>query len=459
MSDQQAFVLIVEDERAHGEALAEGLAREGHACHVVAEGSEAIRSIRQRPPDVVITDYKLKGEMNGMDVLRRTRQISPDTEVILVTAYGSEQLARDALSQDSDVRAYDYIIKPLDLDRVREKVARAARQALTSRLNRNLMEQLDRSFSFEGIIGSSEAMARLIRRIKQVAHTKIGVLIYGESGTGKELVAHAIHHNSDRTKKAFKIANCAAFQETLLESELFGHVRGAFTGAAAERKGLFEAADGGTLFLDEVGDMPLPMQAKLLRAIESGEFVPVGSNDSRRVDVRILAATHRDLPEMVSKNEFRNDLLYRLNSVVLRIPPLRERREDIPLLIDRFMRLANEKHGRNIRTLTPEARRKLVQYHWQDNNVRELQNTIEGMAVLAESDTLDLPDLPARIRGSSEIIPAGSAVLMGLSMTDMEKLHIANTLKLTEGNRERAAKMLGIGARTLYRKIKEYGLN
>jgi len=459
MDDERAFILIVEAEQAHGEALAEGLVRQGHACRVVASGSEAVESVRQRPPDVVITDYQLEGEMSGLDVLRETKRISPDTEIILMAATALGTTVRQALSLDSEYQAYDYVTKPLDLDRLREMVARAARQALTSRMNRDLLEQLDKSFSFEGIVGSSEAMAKLVKRIKQVARTKISVLIYGESGTGKDLVARAIHHNSDRSKKPFKVANCAGFHENLLESELFGHVKGSFTGAAVDRKGLFEAAHGGTLFLDEVGDMPLAMQAKLLRALESGEIVPVGSNDPRKVDVRVIAATHRQLREMVEEDKFRNDLLYRLNSVTLRIPPLRERRQDIPLLIDTFLRQANAEYGTEVKHISPEARRKLVHYHWQDNNVRELKNTIAGMVVLAEGDALDLPDLPERIRGTAEIVPVGLTALAGLSMTDMEKLHIANTLKLTDGNREKAAKVLGIGARTLYRKIKEYGLS
>ena len=459
MAEERAFVLIVEEDQAQGEALAEDLVREGHACRLVEGGPEAIESVRQRPPDVVIADYELGGEMNGLDLLRETKRISPDTEVVLITPAGREKPAEEALGGEGESQVYDYISKPLDLGRVREKVARAARQALTSRMNRDLLEQLDKSFSFEGIIGSSEAMARLIKRIKQVARTKISVLIYGESGTGKDLVARAIHHNSDRGKKPFKVANCAGFNENLLESELFGHVKGSFTGAATDRKGLFEAAHGGTLFLDEVGDMPLAMQAKLLRALEAGEIVPVGSNDARKVDVRVIAATHRHLREMVGEDKFRNDLLYRLNSVTLRIPPLRDRREDVPLLIDTFLRQANAEHGTEVRHISPEARRKLVHYHWQDNNVRELKNTIAGMVVLAEKDALDLPDLPERIRGASEIVPVGVTALTGLSMTDMERLHIANTLRLTDGNREKAAKVLGIGARTLYRKIKEYGLS
>ena len=457
--DDKAFVLIVEPERDQGQALAEELMRAGHACRVVETGEEALASVRQRPPDVVVAEHKEGGRVDGREILRETKRISPDTEVLLLTAYDSEQLAREALGRERELDAYDYLIQPLDLHRIREKVERAARQALTSRMNRDLLEKLDQRYSFEGIIGSSEPMQRLIRKIKRVAPSKISVLVCGESGSGKELVARALHHNSDRAKKPFQVGNCAGFNENLLESELFGHVKGSFTGAATDRKGLFEAAHGGTLFLDEIGDMPLSMQAKLLRALENGEIVPVGSNDVRRVDVRIISATHRDLAEKVADNEFRNDLLHRLNPVTLRIPPLRERREDIPLLIDHFVHEANEIHGKSIAGLSPEVVRKLTQYHWQDNNVRELRNVIEGMIVLAEGDRLEVDDLPDRIRGGTAIVPAMPTSLAGLSMTDMEKLHIANTLKLTDGNREKAAKVLGIASRTLYRKLKEYGLS
>ncbi|UCG33160.1 MAG: sigma-54-dependent Fis family transcriptional regulator, partial [Phycisphaerales bacterium] len=405
MDDERAFVLIAVDEPDQAEALAERLVRAGHACRVVSNSADAVASVHQRPPDVVVAGLDLGGGSGGLDVLRETRRISPDTEVILVTGKEDGGAAQEAVGADEELRAYDYLTGPLDLEEACKKVGRAARQALTSRMNRDLLEQLDKSFSFEGIIGSSEAMAKLVKRIKQVARSKISVLIVGESGTGKDLVARAIHHNSDRSKKPFKVANCAGFHENLLESELFGHVKGSFTGASSDRKGLFEAAHGGTLFLDEIGDMPLAMQAKLLRALEAGEIVPVGSNDARKVDVRVIAATHRDLREMVKEDKFRNDLLYRINSVTLRIPPLRERREDTPLLIDTFIRQANEEHGTEVRHITPEARRKLVHYHWQENNVRELKNTIAGMVVLAEGDTLDVDDLPERIRGTSEIVP------------------------------------------------------
>jgi len=455
---QAAFVLVVEDEKSHGEAIVEGLRRSGHVPLLVGSGAEAIASIRRRPPDVVITDYKLGGDMNGMDVLRQTKQISPDTEVILITAHGSEQLAREALRPTNEYRAYDYITKPIDLEEVREVVNRAARQAITSRENRAMREQLDKAFSFEGIVGVSSEMARVIKRLKRVADSKITVLILGESGTGKELVAQAIHNNSPRKNKPFKVINCAGLNENLLESELFGHVKGAYTGAIADRKGLFEAADGGTLFLDEVGDMPMAMQAKLLRALENGEIIPVGSNDVRRVDVRVVAATRRDLREMVNKGEFRDDLYYRLNQVTIRLPPLRERREDIPLLVDHFIREANAKHGKHVKSISAEALRRLSNHRWE-GNVRELKSVIDSMVVLADGDRLDVDDLPESVRGSTDIVPAGAMATAGLTMDEMEKIHIANTLRLTGGNREKAAKVLGIGARTLYRKLKEYGLN
>jgi len=451
---ETAFVLIVEDERAHGDAIAEGLKRAGHACLVVESGDEALTSMRRRPPDVVVTDYKLGGDLDGLDVLQRSRELAPDAEVVVITAHGDERLARRALKEEG---AYDYLTKPLDLDDVRSTVNRAARQALSSRQNRVLRGQLDKQFSFEGIIGSSSEMARILKIVRQVADSKITVLIVGDSGTGKDLIAHAIHRNSPRKAKPLLISNCAAYAEGVLESELFGHVKGAFTGASGDRRGVFEEADGGTLFLDEVGDMPQSMQAKVLRAIENGEIVRVGSNKPVRVDVRLIAATNQDLRQKVNEGEFREDLYYRLNQVTLRVPPLRNRREDVPLLIDHFIKRANEEHGKQVEGITPEAVRRLTSYHWE-GNVRQLQNAISAMVVLAENATLDVGDIPDPIRGSTEIVPVGKTGLAGRTLEEIERVAIAETLKLTQGNRERAAKVLGIGARTLYRKLKEYGL-
>ncbi len=452
---ETAFVLIVEDEVAHGEAISEGLKRAGHACLVVESAEEGIASIRRRPPDVVITDYKLGGSMTGLDVLKECKQISPDTEVVLITAHGDEQLARRALKEEG---AYDYLTKPLDIEELREVVDRAARQALSSRQNRVLRGQLDKRFSFEGIIGASAEMARILKIVRQVADSKITVLVVGESGTGKDLIAHAIHRNSPRKDRPLLVSNCAAYAEGVLESELFGHVKGAFTGAATERRGVFEEADGGTLFLDEVGDMASSMQSKVLRAIENGEIIRVGSNKPIHVDVRLIAATNQDLRQLVKDGRFREDLYYRLNQVTLRVPPLRDRREDVPLLVDHFIKRANEEHGKQVTGITPEAVRRLAAYHWE-GNVRQLQNVISAMVVLAEGRVLDVGDIPDPIRGSTEIVPAGQVRLAGRTLEEIERVAITETLKLTQGNRERAAKVLGIGARTLYRKLKEYGLN
>ena len=455
---ETAFVLIVEDEIAHGEAIAEALTRSNYACNHVVSGDEAIKSLRNRTPDVVVTDYKLGGKITGMDVFHEAKRVSPETEVILITAYGSEALAREALSHDSEFQVYDYLIKPIDVDVLREKVGRAAKQVMVAREARLLRQQIEDSFDYCGIIGNSAAVKREIKRLEKIARSKSTVLIVGETGTGKELFAQAIHQNSPRSGKPFKVLNCAAVSETLLESELFGHVKGAFTGAIANRKGLIESADGGTLFLDELGDMPLPMQAKLLRTLETGEVLPVGTNEVRFFDVRIVAATNRDLSEMVRKGEFREDLFYRIHAHgAIRIPPLRQRREDIVVLVQRFIEQANKEHGTTIEGASPEVMRKMVNYNWP-GNVRELRNVVSRMCLEAEGPVFQVDDLPETMQASTDIVPVGPPNLAGLSMADVEKLHIMNTLRMCGGNREKTAKALGIGARTLYRKLRDYGL-
>ena len=455
---ETAFVLIVEDEVAHGEAIAEALTRSNYACNHVATGDEAIKSLGNRTPDVVVTDYKLGGTITGMDVFREAKKVSPETEVILITAYGSEALAREALSHDSEFQVYDYLIKPIDVDVLREKVGRAAKQVAVAREARMLRQQIENSFDYCGIIGNSAAVKREIKRLEKIARSKSTVLIVGETGTGKELFAQAIHQNSPRSGKPFKVLNCAAVSETLLESELFGHVKGAFTGAIANRQGLIESADGGTLFLDELGDMPLPMQAKLLRTLETGEVLPVGTNEVRFFDVRIVAATNRDLSEMVRKGEFREDLFYRIHAHgAIRIPPLRQRREDVVVLVQRFIEQANVEHGTTIEGASPEVMRKLVNYNWP-GNVRELRNVVSRMCLESEGPVFQVDDLPEAMQASTDIVPAGPPNLAGLSMADVEKLHIMNTLRMCGGNREKTAKALGIGARTLYRKLHDFGL-
>lgn len=454
MSDT-AFILIVEDERSHGEAVKEGLERSGHACRLVESGDEALTSMKARMPHVVISDFRLGGRLTGLDVLKKAREMSPWTQGILITAHGDERLARDAIIEGG---AYDYLTKPLDLEALRSTVSRAARQAITLRENHLMREQLNKAYSFEGIIAVSSAMRSALDRARRLANTKLTVVIYGESGTGKELIARAIHNNSDRRKKPWVPVNCAGISEGILESELFGHVKGSFTNAHADRAGLFEAADGGTIFLDEIGDMPQNMQSKLLRVLENGEIVRVGSSKPIKVDVRVVCATNRDLKQAVAERTFREDLFFRINQADINLLPLRDRREDIAPLVHHFIQQANLLHRKNVRGISPECLRLLENYRWP-GNIRELQNVVNQMVVFSDTEMLDVKDLPSTppINTTTEIVPLKPRA-MNLTLRDLEKLAIQHALVQHGGNREKAAKQLGIGARTLYRKIKEYDI-
>jgi two-component system response regulator HydG len=451
-----AFILIVEDEQSHGEAVKEGLERAGHACHLVDSGDAAIASIEHRSPHVVISDYRLGGSMNGLEVLSRARRMNPWTQGILITAYGDEQLARDAFI---DGGVFDYLKKPLDLEVVRRRVESAARQAKILRENYNMQEQWNKADAFEGIVAASSAMKSVLGRVRRLANTKITVLIYGESGTGKELIARAIHNNSDRRHKPWVPVNCAGISEGILESELFGHEKGAFTNAHADRRGFFEEADDGTIFLDEIGDMPLAMQSKLLRVLENGEVMRVGSSKPIHVDVRVVAATNRNLKEAVEDKEFREDLFFRINQAEINLLPIRDRREDLPPLIHHCLMQANALHGKQVKHVTPEALRLLHNYRWP-GNVRELFNVMSQMVVLCEGEVLDVSDLPSTppINVGTDIVPV-SPRQIDLTLNELTKLAIQQALAQHQGNREKAAKQLGIGARTLYRKLKEYGLS
>jgi len=452
-------VLIVEDEQAHGQALAEGLTRSGFEVELADSGRAALKLLNRRSFDVVVTDYKLGGDLDGLELLRQAKSKRPETEVVLITAYGNEQLARIALRKEN---AYDYITKPINLEELREVVARAAKQAQVTRHSQVVRTELDDKYGFDGIVAASPAMKRILNIIRQVAPSNITVLLEGESGTGKDLLAGALHRYSPRRDKRMVTLDCAGLSEGVLESELFGHTKGAFTGALASRKGRFEYADGGTLFLDEIGEMPLPMQAKLLRVLECKEVVPVGANEPIKVDVRLVCATNRDLIKAVKEKKFREDLFFRIKGVTLKLPPLRERREDIPLLIEHFLRIFSKEYNKQIKGITAQARDLLIGYDWP-GNVRELRNNIESMVVLAGSDTLDVEDVPEDIRGQAESVKSTALVplesLAGMSMVELEKEHIRNTLKKVNGNREQAAKSLGIGPRTLYRKLKEYNIS
>ncbi len=449
-----AEILIVEDEAAHADVISEGLERLGHHCSVARNGEEGVARLDATAYDIVITDLMLGGQIDGLGVLREALDKAPATKVILVTAHSTVETCRKALQMG----AFDYIEKPLDLDELRAVVHRAAEHTAQRRTIRELREQLDEKFGFENIIGNSPAMLRILDTVRRVARTDLPVLILGESGTGKELLANAIHRNSSRAENRFVAINCAGLSESLLEDELFGHVKGAYTGAAGERAGRFEHADGGTMFLDEVGDMPLAMQAKLLRVLENGEVVRVGANEPRQVNVRIVSATNADLSDRVDRKEFREDLYFRIKGVTIEIPPLRNRREDIPLLLEHFLAESNRRHERNVKGLTTEARRALMAYPWP-GNVRQLRNAVENMVVMASGEKISVEDLPAEIHtppGGLAEQPLGE--LAGISIEEAEKQLIRNTLKMVGGNREQAANILGIGERTLYRKIKEYGL-
>ena len=450
-----AEILIVEDEVAHAEAIEEGLSRLGHRCTVVHDGESAIARLAGQAFDVVVTDLMLGKGPSGLDVLAAAQKHQPAAKVILVTAHSSVDTCKQALQHG----ATDYIEKPLDLDELRVVVQRAAEETAQRRLIRDLKQQLDEKYGFENIIGHSKEMLEILQAARRIARSDLPVLILGESGTGKELLANAIHINSNRASGRFVAINCAGLSETLLEDELFGHVKGAYTGATTDRPGRFEHADGGTLFLDEVGDMPLAMQAKLLRVLENGEVIRVGSNEPRHVDVWVLSATNSDLAAKVKDKRFREDLYFRIQGATIRIPPLRERRGDIPLLVEHFLRQSAEEHGVKITGVTGEAMRVLMGYPWP-GNVRQLRNVVENMVVLASGTKLDVRDLPAEIyRPPQEVIDGQFVQLAGLSLEQAERELIRSTLKMTGGNREQAAKILAIGERTLYRKISEYGLD
>ncbi len=450
-----ADILIVEDEPAHAEAVKEGLSRLGHRCTVVHDGNTAVAMLRERHFDILVTDLVLGDGPDGLGVLDAAVKNSPATKVILITAHSSVQTCRTALQKG----AFDYIEKPLDLDELRAVVSQAAQDTAQRRTIRELRQRLDEKFGFQNIIGHSPAIVRILQTLRRFSSSDIPVLILGESGTGKELIANAIHENSRRAGQRFVPINCAGFSETLLEDELFGHVKGAYTGAMADRPGRFEHADGGTMFLDEVGDMPLAMQAKLLRVLENGEIIRVGSNEPIHVDVRVLSATNSDLAERVREKKFREDLYFRIKGATIDIPPLRQRREDIPLLIDYFVQQTAKAQGVKVKGIAPEARRVLMAYAWP-GNVRQLRNVIENAMVLAGGDKITLDDLPVEVLGRpGEAAAAPLGQLAGISLQQAEKELICNTLRMVGGNREQAAGILGIGERTLYRKIKEYGLN
>ncbi|NOY69141.1 MAG: sigma-54-dependent Fis family transcriptional regulator [Deltaproteobacteria bacterium] len=447
-------ILVVDDDTAHRRMLETVLCAEGYEITKAADGQAAVEAVENRFYELVLMDIRMS-RMDGLAALKRIKEISPEIPVIIMTAYAEVATAVDALKSG----AFDYLTKPLDIDELKIFVKKALDHFRLEEENLRLRERLGERFDFSNIIGSSPAMEKLYETISLVAPTDATVLILGESGTGKELVANAIHENSPRVGRPFIKVNCAALPETLLESELFGHERGAFTGAVGRKSGRFRQAHTGTIFLDEIAEMPIMTQSKILRAIQEQEFEPLGATGTVKVDIRVMAATNRVLENEIRAGRFREDLYYRLNVVSVSVPPLRERREDILTLADHFVKIYAEKNRRIINSLAPRAADMLMRYEWP-GNIRELENSIERAVILSRGEVITpdlLPDAVRSVGGETEeeayLAPAGP------TLGEAEKRMILKTLQENAGNRTKTAEILGISRRTLQLKLKKFGVN
>ena len=459
MTKYTGDILIVDDERSMREFLGIYLRREGYRIEAASGGNAAIASIKARAFDVIITDLRMQG-IDGLTLLAEAKRIRPDTEVIVVTAFSTTETAIAAMKAG----AHDYLTKPFKIDEVGLVVDRAMEKRRLSRENVALRDEIKGRYKLDRLLGKSPAMQRVFDILRKVASTRTSVLLIGESGTGKELAAHALHELSPRTDQPFVAINCGAIPESLLESELFGHVRGSFTGANVDKQGLFEAANNGTLLLDEIADLPLAMQVKLLRVLQERKVKPVGGVSEREVDVRIVAATNRDLEAEVEKSTFRQDLYYRLNVIQLRLPPLRERREDLPLLVDHFIRKFSAEHGRNVVGALPEVMSALMLYHFP-GNVRELENMIERAVTLSSTDWLNVDAFP-NLAGLQGAQPSPSALGHlpegGLDLErhleEYERSILIKVLERTGGNRTEAARLLGVSFRSMRYRLSKLGI-
>lgn len=450
-----AELLVVDDDTAHRTMLKTLLTGWGYQIEEADDGTAAVDAVAGRPYDLVLMDVRML-KMSGLEALPRIRELDPTVPVIIMTAYSSVDSAVDALKAG----AYDYLTKPLDFDKLKLTVDRAVEHTRLREENRELKARFAERFDRGKIIGNSTAMSRVLGRVAQVAPTEATVLVTGESGTGKELVAGAIHFNSARRDGPFVQINCAALTETLLDSELFGHERGAFTGADRRKEGKFRLADRGTIFLDEVGEMSLSMQAKLLRVLQEKEFSRVGGEAVIRVDVRVIAATNRRLADAVAEGRFREDLYYRLNVVGISLPPLSERRDDIPPLAEAFLKGAADRNRKAVKGFTADAMTRLVRHPWP-GNVRELMNAVESAVVLTRTEYVDVSDLPAVLHGEAETVcetPADVALSGDMTLEAVEKAVILKTLDATGGNKSETARRLGITRKTLHNKLKQYGV-
>jgi two-component system response regulator AtoC len=459
VNDNLPTLLVVEDEKN----TRDGLRRyfDGKFdIYLAPDVPAAMNVLETQPVDVLLTDLRLMGGEEGLDLLTRSQSLPHPPVAILMTAYGSEKVAVQAMKRG----AYDYITKPLDLEKLDAVLTRALRSRRVESENQQLREELDKKFGLEKLIGNAPAMVDIYDRIRQVAPTRATVLIEGESGTGKELVAQSLHMLSPRKGARFVAVHCAALSPQLLESELFGHEKGAFTGASERRVGRFEEANHGTIFLDEIGEIDAATQVKLLRALGEQTIQRVGSNQNIKVDVRVIAATNKNLEAMVREGKFRDDLFYRLDVVPIHLPPLRERREDIPLLINAFLQEFSRQNQKKIAGLSADAQESLQRYDWP-GNIRELRATIERAVVLCRGERIGVRDLPERIQGklasAERAYPGGATYVQStdLNLEKMEKAFLEQALRLTDGNVTEAAKMLGISRRTLHRKIKTYKMD
>jgi DNA-binding NtrC family response regulator len=440
-------ILVVDDEAIARESLGDWLKDAGYQVLAAENGPQALEVMEKEKPDIMITDLVMPG-MDGIELMKRAKAQQPKIEVVIITAYASIPTAITAMKEG----AYDYIEKPFCPERAELLVKKLAEHQQLVEENVSLRQRLEDHYRFENIIAKSSKMQRVIEVIKVVAESNATVLITGESGTGKELVAHAVHSQSHRRNKPFVAVSCAALPESLLESELFGHEKGSFTGAYAQKKGKFEFANGGTLFLDEVGEMSANIQVHLLRVLEEKEFTRVGGNEPIRVDVRVISATNKDLRRAIEKQEFREDLYYRLNVVNIELPPLRERKEDIPLLAEHFLNKFASENKKDVTGFSPEATKLLLGYDWP-GNVRELENAVERAVILAKDSLITVADLPQENRSLVRLASTGK------NLREVEKNHVLNVLRETGGNYSEAARILGITRMTLYNKAREYGFD
>jgi two-component system response regulator PilR (NtrC family) len=453
MKKHNGKILVVEDEKSMREVLKILLEGENYAVTSASNGLEGLSYISKDIFDLVITDMKMP-KVDGFELLKKIKEASPDTIVIMITAFGTRETAIEAMK----LGAYNYINKPFNIDEIRLIVKRAIEKKKLSEELSVLKEKVETTYTLENIVGQSPKMQEMFKLIPRIAQSNSNVLIIGESGSGKELVATALHNLSHRKEKNFITINCAAFSEGLLESELFGHMKGAFTGAMYNKQGLFEIADGGSVFLDEIGETPISLQAKLLRVIENGTFRRVGGTTDIKVDVRVISATNKDIKEEVSSGRFREDLFYRLNVVPVNIPPLRERKEDIPLLVEHFL----NKTANHPKRITPEAMRLLMDYSWK-GNVRELENVIERTVLLTDKEEIQPAELPSEITGYpgdikyiSELTEKG--VSIDKIVGDIEKRYLLQALEIAGGVKTEAAKLLNLSFRSFRHRLQKYGI-